>query len=265
MATQAQALPHENRQSEFERLVRGWDRRWRGRQALLWLPLSITPGLMLGIVLALISRIRPFLLSDQILMITGAAVVIGLVGTQLYVWLRPLPSIIAARRFDQLFGLQERVSTALELLAGRITSVDELMRPQLDDAWERARLVNPREKIPFILQWKAWAGLVVLGVALAILLLLPNPQAEAVSQNTAQQAAIEEATDDVRDITEEVAMDAALNEEEREELLETLETSTERLAEEQITPEEAFATMSEVETALEEQAQSLQERLAEQQ
>ena len=63
MATQALL---QERQADFNRVVRGWDRRLRFQQTLVWFPRSLLPGLALGIALAVISRLRPWLLAGQI-------------------------------------------------------------------------------------------------------------------------------------------------------------------------------------------------------
>ncbi|NDJ60127.1 MAG: hypothetical protein GYB67_03330, partial [Chloroflexi bacterium] len=101
-------------------MVKRWERRRRWQQTLLWLPRLFVPGLVLGIVLAVISRLQPLLLPDQLLVITGAAVIAGLIIGLIVIWLSGRSLALAAQRFDVMFGLNERVSTALELIEGRI-------------------------------------------------------------------------------------------------------------------------------------------------
>src|SRR5690348_15933840 len=117
MATQ---LLVQDPSSTLGQLVRRWDRRLRVQQLSVWLPRCLMPGLVVGIGLAVISRLRPLLLGQQILIITTVLLGIGVVGMLVAVWLWPRPTIEAARRFDVQFGLKERVSTALELIEGRI-------------------------------------------------------------------------------------------------------------------------------------------------
>ena len=72
MATQTLPLFQENYLA-LTGMVRRWDRRLRLRQTLLWLPRSLLPGLVIGLLLAVLSRMRPWLLPKQIALVTGGA------------------------------------------------------------------------------------------------------------------------------------------------------------------------------------------------
>jgi hypothetical protein len=257
MATQA---IYQERRGELNQLVRGWDRRLRLQQLFTWLPRCLLPGLAIGIVIALISRLRPWLVSGQILLATGILLVLGLVAMLAVVWVWPRPGLVAARRFDRLFGLQERVSTALELIDGRIHADEELLSLQIDDAWKMASAVRPAESLPLTWRWREWGGILVLAVILIVLLVIPNPQEAKIAQDTAQRAAIDAAADQLRQITEDVAADASLEPEDREQLLQTLQTSTNVLQQENVTPEEAFASLSDAQGALQEKADDLNQQ-----
>ncbi len=257
MATQT---IYQERRGELNQLIRGWDRRLRLQQVFTWLPRCLLPPLLIGVAIAIISRLRPWLLSEQILMVTGVLLLVGMVAMMLAVGLWPRPSIAAARRFDRLFGLQERVSTALELIDGRIHANDELLALQVDDAWERARTVQARESLPLPWRGREWAVVLLVALVLALLLILPNPQAEKIADDSAQQAAVDAAADELRQITEAVAADAALEPEDREELLQALETSTNVLEQPNVTPEEAFAALSDTQAELQEKAETLNDQ-----
>jgi hypothetical protein len=257
MATQT---IYQERRGELHQLIRGWDRRLRLQQVFTWLPRCLLPALLVGVAIAIISRLRPWLLSEQILVVTGVLLVVGIIAMILAVGLWPRPSIAAARRFDRLFGLQERVSTALELIDGRIHATDELLALQVDDAWERARTVQASESLPLPWHWREWAGVAIVALVLVLLLIIPNPQAEKIAEDSAQQAAIDAAADELREITEAVAADAALEPEDREELLQALETSTTVLEQPNVTPEEAFAALSDTQAELEEKAETLNQQ-----
>lgn len=254
MATQA---AFQEQHDALNRVVRGWDRRLRAQKMLIWLPRSFIPGLVMGVILLLIARTRPWLANDQIVMLTTAAVLSGIAIMLLVVGLWPRSDLEAARSFDVMFNLGERTSTALELSAGQIHSNEELTGFQLQDAWEKAQVVNASEQIPFIWDWRSWLGaLGVLGIII-LLLLLPNSQSEAVSRNNEREIAIAEAENTVQEITQTVAADPVLTDEERAQLLQELEKTTNKLEEPEVKPEEAFATLSYSESELREQAQNL--------
>lgn len=241
-------------------MVRQWDRRLRLQQSVLWLPRALLPGLGIGIVLAIVSRLRPLLLAEQIAAATLALLFVGLLVGNLVIWLRRRSTVAAARRFDVLLNLDERTSTALELLEGRIHAADELVALQVEDARLQARAAHAREHLPLRSDRRDWAIVIVLAVILAVLLLLPNPQADVIAQNTQQAAALNEAVETLRQITENVASDSTLRDPEREQLLEVLQTSTNTLRQDNISPEEAFAALSEAQAALQDQSNELNRR-----
>src|SRR5215212_5150457 len=105
MATQ---VVFQEQYAALNRTVRAWDRRLRATQTLMWLPRALAPGLLLGILVAVASRLRPLLLPNQIVAIAAAAVLVGLLVMVAVVWLWPRPALAAARRFDLMFNLNER-------------------------------------------------------------------------------------------------------------------------------------------------------------
>ena len=248
-------------------LVRRWDRRQRLAQSALWLPRAALLGLAVGVVLAVIARLRPFLLPETIAAITLALVAAGMLIALAVIWLRDRSAVRAARRFDVLFGLNERVSTALELLDGRIHTQPELAARQLEDARLTARAVRARDHLPLRAGRGDLALLVALGLALVLLLALPNVYSEALaietSRDAAEEAAIAEAAETVRDLTEQVASDPDLRDEERQPLLQVLEESARALNDPNVSPEEAFAEMSNVQNTFQQTSDLLERQLAE--
>jgi hypothetical protein len=254
-----------NPQSTLTNLIRAWDRRLRLQQLLRWLAVSLMPGLILGITLAVISRFRPFMLGDQILTYTLIATGVGFVLFLLGVILYPRSTSRAAQKFDILFQLNERVSTALELIGGRIRTNEEFTDRQLNDALKQARAIRPGDYIPLSIRWIDWGLVALMALVLGIMLFLPNPMEAAVVSAEEPNPAIEDAADILRDITEDIAADPNLTDDNRESLLEELETSIETLEQDDITTEEAFAELSDVESELQNQADELGEQLAQQQ
>ncbi len=187
------SIPDSDRHAALSAVVRGWNRRLRLRQTTRWLPFSFAPGILAGLVMALVARMRPWLLPREIALLTGTFVAAGGVVMLIAVWViwqaRRTP-VQRAQRFDLLFDLDERVSTALELSEGRIHSNDELTRLQMEDAWGHAQVVKAGDHLPLVFNWRNWVGVLLMAVALAVLLLLPNPQAQAASQSAATQGAM---------------------------------------------------------------------------
>ena len=91
----------QERRTDFQQLVQGWDRRLRVQQAFVWLPRCLLPGLIIGIAVGIISRLRPWLGGAQILSVTGILLVIGLAIMAIIVWWWPRSIVTAARHFDR--------------------------------------------------------------------------------------------------------------------------------------------------------------------
>lgn len=257
MATQVMFQEHHD---ALTGMVRRWDRRLRLSQTILWLPRSLLPGLAVGIVLAVVSRMRPWLMPQQIALVAGALVALGVVGFALAVWLWRRSSLTSARRFDVEFRLSERVSTALELTLGTIHASEELALRQLEDARSRASEIHASEHIPLTLNRREWAIAVVLAAVLALLLLLPNPQADLLAAASEQRSALDDAANQVREAMQDVASDTSLGNEERQTLLEQLQTTVNTLEQPNISREEAFAALSDAQSNLQAGSDELNQR-----
>lgn len=256
-----------NQQREkFENLLQEWDTQWRMRRLMRYLPrvlmVSMGAGILIGAVVGLLGLLPP------VAMVILVAFVVVLMSLLLAGVLRFYgeKGMAVALRFDHLFDLQERISTALELAEGRIKTVPEIAEYQLDDAYQRAREVDPKKKLKFEVPWLEWVGAAVTLVALVLIvggLAYLNLRAMT-TVSEATQAAIDGATDATRDITEQIALDSNLTDEEREMLLESAEQTLDELENPDISAEDAFVSMSELETDLREQADSIQDEILQQ-
>lgn len=248
-------------------MVWRWDRRQRAQQTLIWLPRAALPGLGVGVALALIARFRPLLMPEQIAAVTLALVALGMAVALAVIWLRARSPMMAARHFDVIFGLDERVSTALELIEGGIHTSSALAAAQLEDARLTARTVRARDRLPLQAGRGDVLALLGLGLTLALLLALPNAHSEALAvesaQSAAEAAAVDHAADAVREMTEQTAADPRLDPAQRSELLQVLADSARALGDPNITPEQAFAAMNEVQGAFQQAGESLAQRLSE--
>lgn len=244
---------------DFHAIVQRWDRRYRLQQILKWLPRVIAPFLLLGLILALYSRFRLGVSDQTVLSLTGVGLLAGitLLSAIVMLWRRSI--LDNAQRFDRDFGLQERISTAIELLEGRIRSTDDLIEHQLEDAYHHANAIPVREHLPFKPDRREWIAVALLALSLALLLAFTGPVLAGNPSEQAQEAAIAEAEEDLKDIIEDVTADPTLTEEQRQQLLEELQSDLETLQDENITPEEAFATLSDAQARLQEEADALQQ------
>ncbi len=242
-----------------------WDRWWRINQIIRWLPYSLLMGLGVGVALAVASRLRPFLFASEILTVTLLTLGVTVGGMVAYIGLRPYPQAKQARFFDQSLGLKERVSTAFQLLRGELPTHEVLSVHQINDAVHHAQQTNIQQALPLRFKRWEWASVAGLLVAWGLLVWLPNPQETAILDTTQDRAQIETASESLQDILSEVATNPDLDSQLREDLLQELQTAIETLEQPNITPEEAFATLTDVESRLASEAEQLEAQLNAQQ
>ncbi|MGJ3237255.1 MAG: hypothetical protein ACFE0Q_00970 [Anaerolineae bacterium] len=253
-----QAISSETR-TQLEQVLHQWRARWRLRRVVLFLPRVLIATFLVGMVVALVLTTLQTLTPTRLLLVCGVAMgaTFASLITGLGTW-SPRGQA-EARQFDRLFDLQERFATALEILDGHIQTAPEIMERQLHNTYEVARNVDPRKHLPLTVNWLEWIGafvvlLVLIGV-LVFAVIATNASQNAVNPNT--QAVINASADNTRDITEDVALDTALTDEERSALLETLENTLDELDMPELSAEEAFVAMSDLETDLRETADDL--------
>ncbi len=244
-------------------LVQQWERRRQWGVVLTWLPRTVIPGLLIGIAIVGFSRFYPGLPDSVNLALTVAACLIGMLVLFGMIWLRPRPLIHVARRFDRYFGLKERLSTALELMDGTIHGDPDLTALQLADAQSVALSLTPEKDIPLRVEVREWLIVLALAAALLMLLLLP-PAVSRPDEITRQRAAIDTSVEAVEEILRDIAQDPNLTDEQRQPLLEALETQLETLRDPNVSMDEAFASLSEIENQLNDAAESVREQMTQQ-
>lgn len=221
-----------------------WNRRLSLTRSALWGPRGVIAGLALGTGAALISRMRPWLLPEQIAWGTGVFT-LGLLWVLFaWLWLKPQAPQRLARYFDRRFALQERTSTALEITRGTIPAPPALLERQLNDAVDRASAVNARAYLPVRVRWLELAAMVALAVLFAFLLLSDNPQASQLLAERALDEAIAEQASRLEQQIEEIDRNNALTPEEKEALRRPLEEALEILQRPDISQQEAVAALA---------------------
>lgn len=150
---------------------------WRAAARIGWM--TTGAGLGFTVLLLIAGRFFPLLPSLSLLAIGLSLTVFAAVIGQLWVWLRPLSVRMVARLGDARLGLDERLTTALELLEGRLDTSAELRQAQLADALEHVRQAPVAAAFPVLERRQSarvggvFAALIAV---LALLTWLPNPQ-----------------------------------------------------------------------------------------
>jgi hypothetical protein len=254
----SQSIPNETR-NQLETLLNQWEARWRMRRLMLYLPrlliLALSLGIVVGLVIGLLRLLPPFQMLILVTIVSSATVVVLASGLRLM----GRQGMALALRFDQIFELQERLSTALELIDGRIKTAPEIAEHQLEDTYRRARAIDPSHKLRFEIPWLEWAGVLVTFIVFIVViggLALMNSRAMT-GLSGATQIAVDNAAESTRDITTEIATDSSLTDEERDTLLESAETTLAELENPNTTAEDAFVAMSELESDLRQQSEAV--------
>lgn len=240
----------ESRTPNLKTYLRRWGLRLRLAESLTWGPWGGVVGLGLGLILALAARLWPLMMVRRLAGVVGLLALAGVLVGLTVAWLWPRSSFRLARIFDRRFALAERLTTALEINAGRLCATEAMSGAQLADALNVAARVDPRAMLPLRASRRALLAFCALVAALTLSLWLPNPQEDALLQRAAVRDAIEEQIEDLEAAREQVAEAEGLTEAEREMLLQALEEAIAALDEGRATPEEAVAALSEAERSL---------------
>lgn len=242
--------PHKAKATELERILDRWEQRYEWRLLSRTIPRSLIAALLVSLVIGVVGYWRFRLPAEHLALIAAGLCALGGILNILYTLVFPRSLLEKARYFDIEFGLRERVSTALELMHGRIKTHPEIEARQIADALARARAIDPRERIHMDFRPRELSLLLVLLGAMVGLVLLPAIAGENFLPDL-PSAAVEAAKEDLREIIKTVAKDTDLDDVDRQDLLEALEIALERLQEEDISEEEAFAAMSQLQADLE--------------
>ncbi|MCC7209441.1 MAG: hypothetical protein IT323_19180 [Anaerolineae bacterium] len=235
--------PAEVRRQVLAYLAR-WDLRWRLTRLTVWIPRGLAVGLVVGLAASLYSRARPWLMPEQVLAFSILAAILGALVAVLGVWLWPRPVMRAARYFDQVFDLQERSSTALEIAEGSLDAPPSLAAQQAQDALDQAARVVPRRHLHFGWRRGELALVAVLIAALVFGLLLANPQVEALAQQAALEEAMVAQAEALEEILRQIEAESDLTPDQKAQLSQIVEGALQRLQQEDVSPPEAVAELT---------------------
>jgi hypothetical protein len=243
-------------ETEFEQLqvyLRQWHGRRRQSDALLWLPRGLLAGLLVAAALAALARTRPLLTHDELLSWISLLAATGLFLSLLLLWFGKRQELARQARFaDRHFGLQERISTALEIQSGGLEVPAELAQRQLADALRAAARVDPATALPLRFNRQDLLLLLMTTALLSAAVLLPNPQEEILLHQRALDQLAAEQVQALTAIAEEVRDNPTLTAEQQEAVVQPLERAIEELQAGGLSQEQLVAVLSEAEADLRE-------------
>ncbi len=207
--------------NELSQTVNQWVRWMRFQRSLTWAARGLTLGLALGLAFGSLGLWQVRLLRGEFLTLIGTLTLITplLIGVIAYLW--PIQTTKAARKFDRVFGLNERVSTALELHQTQRHS--KLIQQQLEDALARAQNVKPSRDFP--LRFKPIEGTLALILAVMIGLIWFRGETwfAAAKQARAVEVAVAAQSQQIEQLLTQIQNNQTLTEEQKQALSEPLQ------------------------------------------
>lgn len=203
----------------LSRTMAGWVRWLRIQRATSWGLRGLLGGLALALILGGIGVWRAQLLQMEFFLLIAATLVLTPVIAAIVAYLWPVQPLKAARYFDRVFHLNERVSTALELHNTKsLNQPAELVQKQLADAVRAAQSVHPHKQMPLRLKMRELLLATIFVVLLGLLWYQGDSFFEQAQQTRTVQQAVAEQAKKVEEILSNIQNNNALTEQQKEEL-----------------------------------------------
>lgn len=174
--------------TSLSKTVNGWMRWLRLQRALKWSLRGLVGGLALALVVGVVEIFQAQLLEMEFFVVIAVLLVATplVAGTVAYLW--PIQPLKAARYFDRVFHLNERVSTALELHQAQHPDQPEaFVQKQLADAVRAAHAVRPGKALP----WRMPVREGLLALIFVVLLGLTWFHGDAIFQKAQENRAVQ--------------------------------------------------------------------------
>ena len=213
--------------TDLSQTMNGWLRWLRVRRAANWALRGLAAGLALALIAGLIGMFATRLLRTEFLTLSAALALLVPIGAALAAYWWPIQPLKAARYFDRVFHLNERVSTALELNAQNSSS--ELTKQQLDDAVRAAQAVQVTQVLPLRLQTRDGLLALIFALLLGFTWFQGESRFQAAQQARAVQQAAAVQEQKIGQILDQIKNTDALTKEQKQALSAPLEQAQQKL------------------------------------
>jgi hypothetical protein len=206
-----------------------WTRRLRLQRMLMWALRGFVVGLVLSLAVGSLGLFQARLLRNEFLLLILSLSLLTplLFGLTAYFW-RIYP-LAAARRFDLLFHLEERVSTALELNRHPERVPSELLALQLADAVTASKKVNTSHALPLGMNLREGLIALLFVGLIGLVWLQGETWFAAARQARAVQQAIEAQAAQIEELINKIETNKNLTEAQKQELTEPLKEAQQAL------------------------------------
>lgn len=215
--------------TDLTQTLQQWTIRLRWQRALTWSLRGLIAGLVFSLTFGSLGVYQARLVrAEFIWLVLIVSLITPLVfGLTAYLW--RIPPLEAARHFDLLFHLEERVSTALELHQHPEHIPPEILDRQLTDAVTASRHVIPSRSFPLSLKLRE--GLIALLCAALIGLVWFRGEAwfQAAQQAQSVRDAVAEQAAQIEELVQAIESNEALTDEQKDALTEPLNEALQSL------------------------------------
>jgi hypothetical protein len=217
--------------TKLSQTLSSWMRRLRWQRAFAWGSRGFLFGLALSLGLALLGLYEARLLRDEFLtlVISISLLVPFLSALTGFFW--RIEILHAARYFDLRFHLNERMSTALEILQHPAYPPTEIVERQLQDAISASQKVNLRRDLPFHYNLREGLISLLLVVMISTVWFRGEGWFRSAQQARAVEEAVAEQTAQIEEIIKEINDNEVLSEEQKEALTAPLQEAQQSLQE----------------------------------
>jgi hypothetical protein len=242
--------------NDYQNLTKGVKRvegRMRLQEAVGNLPLTISVGLIVSLIVAIVSRLTPIFTTQQVLLTTGGAIVICISANLAYAFFRRRRLLDTARRTDRILGLKERISTAIEGYTNPDSlGYHEFGRLQFNDAQVAIKNIKFNKAIPLRLPKQASLIMLVLIPLLLLALFLPNPFNAQIEHDQQVQKQIQQQAQQLEELKQQIKSDPNLdqNDPKVQDLLKQLEQAKTELDKTDTNKDDALASIDKAQQEL---------------
>jgi hypothetical protein len=215
--------------ADLSHTLNHWIRRLRLQRAITWSLRGMAIGLGIALMAGVAGLSRLALLRGEFLVLTILSTVCTALTGFVIAYLWPVQPLQAARYFDRVFHLGERVSTALELQSNG--QVGSLAGRQLEDALRVSQRIRPGQYLPFRIRQMDFMYVLVGLSLIATLWLRGEGWFKAAAQARAVQVAVEQQVVAIEELIEEIEANQVLSDDQQEQLMAPLEQALNALQE----------------------------------
>ena len=222
-----------NEALELNHILRRWLRWYRFQRTITWSVRGVLMGLGFALIMTGILIPQGRLVPEEFWRLVVGGTITGLILASVTATTWPIPRLEAAHFFDRRFGLQERVSTALEFAGegqGQANN-QEIIQKQLADALQTARQVDVYRLLPLRFKGLEICLIAVMLIGTLFLARWAVPYFSAAQNVLAIQQAISEQAAQVEALHKQIEQNESLSPEQRQTLTAPLEEALRKLVE----------------------------------